>query len=173
MSRVRLTEQQKKIRERRILELYQSGAPYRVISAELHVGDEEIRRVAKEAGCWVKGRQGITNQKTNAYKITEQTEENESCAEKKTRKRRREAVDIDLIRSEIKVGDRIKMRTSKGMTIDADLESNIRGVVRDAVVISKASPVFCLVRLVKSGVLDSVRWSDMYVAWRDGKEVIG
>lgn len=177
MARIKLTDKQKKIREQRVIDMYQRGAPQMVICSELHISCNEIRRIVKAAGVYIKGRASILNKKSpEGYKRPTAIEAyQDSCITREIEKNMEEAVrpeHIAMIRRIVKPGDVLKIRTRKGMSNDVDDRTTVHGVVRDAVVIGVKSPVSCLVRLIGSGVMESVMWRDIYVSWRDGKEVI-
>ena len=72
------------------------------------------------------------------------------------------------VRTRTKVGDRMKVRSEKGVVITVG-----GSYIQNAVVISAKHPVFCLVRLINSGLIESVPWSDIYVAQRDRKVYVG
>lgn len=175
MTKIRLTEQQRQARDRKILEMYRDGTPYKKISEELHVSGKTIRTIAQKDGCWIKGRRSLTNQKSHrVYKAATKVEDYNTVGakERQAREKAAEAVDIEKVRSKIKIGDVLKVRTAKAIVINGDSGNVISGVVRDAVVIDKTNRNFCRIKL-PSGVEDSVRWSDIYVAQRDGCSVIG
>lgn len=176
MTKIKLTEQQRQARDRKILEMYRDGTPYKKISEELHVSAKTIRTIAQKNGCWIKGRQGLTNQKhPGGYKPAARVEDysDVSVTEQKSRQKMREAVDVNRVMRETKIGNRLMIRTSKSIVIDTDSGNTVSGVVREAVVIDNTNQRFCRVKLLGSGVEDSVRWSDIYVARREGHKVIG
>lgn len=177
MTRIKLTDQQKKIREQRVIDMYQRGLTQTAICSELHISYNEIRRITKAAGVYIEGRAGKLNKKyPEGYKQPIVIDAYQSsCITREIEKNMEDAVrseHIIAVRRIVKTGDIMKIRTRKGMSMDVDNRATVQGVIRDAVVISTKSPISCLVRLVGSGVLESVMWQDIYVAWRDGKEII-
>lgn len=67
--------------------------------------------------------------------------------------------DIDRVRERIRVGDMIRIRTCKGVSVE-NCGGGTTGVVRKAVVVDTGNARFCTVRL-QSGVTEMVLWSDL------------
>lgn len=74
--------------------------------------------------------------------------------------------DIVQVRSKVKVGDIIQIKTVKAVTDALGVGYSSVGVLRKARVVSVDHPRFCLLELVGSGLMESKLWVDMVLEHR-------
>lgn len=83
--------------------------------------------------------------------------------------------DISEVRQSTKIGDVIKIRTEKGdRSADLTKDTNlfVGGALRRATVVNTSNKRFCIVKL-KSGVTESILWSDIVMAKKQNKASVG
>ena len=70
--------------------------------------------------------------------------------------------DIECVRKKIKVGDKLTVMTKKC----GDMEHTTSSLRRKAVVVDTSHPRFVVVKLLKTGILESFLWSDLVITER-------
>ena len=78
---------------------------------------------------------------------------------------------IVRIRKKIKVGSTLRIITEKSTYNEKDHSKD--GQAKIATVIDTSNKHFCIVRLKASGVIDTVPWSDIYIAYVNKKSFVG
>lgn len=181
MAYVRKTDPVEKAkREQRVVELYKQGVPMDDIAVECHISKFSIRDIAKKHGVYIPKRHKILNGPNpeeglkNFYKEQEERkkEKGKNDTSSRTLQKMQEAIrptDIARIRKSIKVGSKLYIGTEKAIDIHGtNGEDNHAPLIRVATVISTNDPVFCIVKIDKTGFTESIRWIDIEIARREG-----
>lgn len=167
MERVKLSRQELEKRNARIVQLYQEGLTYQELRDMFHISGDTVKKLAVQAGVYVRKHENMRDKKRKpAPKQYQESVLTRERMDKETSAVRPEH--IIAVRLNTRIGDHMTVMSEKGVLVGVN-----GSYIQDAVVISKKNPVFCLVRLVKSGLFESVAWSDIYVAQRDGQKVVG
>lgn len=164
--RDKLSTREREERDRNIVKDYSNGVSQMEICQKYHVSARSVKAITQEAGVFVENRVAKLAKEKNNYQTSIKTSRlQQKDSQMITRKHLKKAI------QSISVGDRFWIRTEKGITIK-DNDSNVYGAVREVEVVNKDNPVFCRVRLISSGIEESVMWQDIYVAMRDGKNIV-
>ena len=154
-----LTDEEKESRRLKIIEMYKAGYAQCVIQKEVHICSYGLQKILEEAGL----RTPKVGTCGNTGKGADQLREEQKITPKA----------IGLVRKKIKVGDRIRIISEKSNTGWKENDRDKDKIAKWAVVVNKDHKKFCTVRLEKSGVTDTVNWSDICVAMREGASFVG
>lgn len=156
-----LSPEEKWIKTKRVIELFNAGASRREIQKDVHMGHETITRILTEAGL----RLYPSNQ--DGSRMCAQTSATHSMKEQQKITWKM----IEDTRDKIHIGDRIRILTEKASACEgAQCKASF---AKWATVVSKENRRFCLVRIEANGVIDSILWSDICIAMRNGEEIVG
>ena len=161
MGRILLSPEEKENRAKRVIELFNTGASRNEIQKNLHMGYDSITKILLEAGLLVHS----SNQ--DGSRMCAQTSATHSMKEQQKITWQM----IEDTRDKIHIGDRIRILTEKASVCEgAQCKASF---AKWATVVSKENRRFCLVRIEANGVIDSILWSDICIAMRNGEEIVG
>ena len=174
----------RKNREMRIVELYKKGVPMKEIAKECHISELSIRDITKRHDVYIPSRHRLL---TGPNPLDALAKYYEDCEVRKKEQKNLETpnrfvgklkdailpADIEMTRKSIAVGSKLLVSTVKAINMDGTAVSdNHAPTVRQATVISTNSPKFCIVRIDKTGLTESIRWADIIMARRSGKNYV-
>ncbi|MBR5193034.1 MAG: hypothetical protein IKW37_01250 [Bacteroidaceae bacterium] len=185
MAYVRKTDPVEKAnRDKRIVELYKQGVPMVQIAKECHISKLSIRDIAKKHDVYIPSRHRILNgpnpqealaQYYKDYEGRKQEQMNLETPNRMVGKLKTAILpsDIEMVRKSIKEGSKLNIYTVKAINMDGTAVSdNHAPTVRQATVISTNNKRFCIVRIDKTGLTEYVRWADIVIAMRNGKNYV-
>ena len=166
--------------ERRIVDLYVQGVPMKQITTTYNVGRERVKEITTRHNVYIPNRSRLINCKNSAEKIAAYYKEQDVTTPIPVQPIKALAIcktaitrgDIERIRKSVKVGDKLNIKTEKALdTFDHKEVGNVP-TVRTATVISTKNPSFCLVKIDKTGLTETVSWVDMEMARRNEKKYV-
>ena len=163
-----LTEQERE----QVIDLYKKGYRFTEITRETGVSFHMAKKLLVEEGVHEERRGHYVRKPQPPRKpyARRPTEFYQKEMEKKITME-----DIFEVRRSTKIGDVIKIRTEKGdRPADLTKDSNlfVGGALRRATVVNTSNKRFCIVKL-KSGVTESILWSDIVMAKKQNKASVG
>lgn len=148
-------------RNKNVVKMYKEGYPQREIARRLHIGHAGVQQALVSAGIRASKENRIRPEKYKTREEKEEDREQQGITPEK----------IVRIRKKIKVGSTLRIITEKSTYNEKDHSKD--GQAKIATVIDTSNKHFCIVRLKASGVIDTVPWSDIYIAYVNKKSFVG